>query len=143
MAIYTIGYEGKTLEGFLEDLERHQIKTLIDVRQLPLSRKKGFSKNKLRDALESHSKGYLHLKSLGCPKDVRDAYKADGSWQKYTTLFKKHLESQSEALGELATLASDNNCALMCFEANAKQCHRLFVADRIKSDTGMDVVHIR
>jgi len=61
------------------------VKTVVDVRELPLSRKKGFSKSAFCDALSAHGIAYLH--ALGCPKPIRNPYKADGNWQTYTRDF--------------------------------------------------------
>jgi len=49
--IATIGYEGTTIDAFIETLQRASITVLIDVREVALSRKKGFSKNQLASAL--------------------------------------------------------------------------------------------
>ena len=49
--IYTIGYEGSDIERFIETLVILKIEAVADVRELPISRKKGFSKNKLRESL--------------------------------------------------------------------------------------------
>jgi len=66
--LYTIGYEGKAVQGFVEDLVRNGIEVLVDVRELPVSRKPGFSKSKLREQVASSGIDYLHLRSLGSPR---------------------------------------------------------------------------
>jgi len=59
--IYTIGYEERTLEEFIEQLKLFNISTLVDIRENPFSRKKGFSKNALAQSLEENGIEYLHL----------------------------------------------------------------------------------
>ena len=71
--LYTVGYEGADLSDFLNTLKVHKIKQIIDVRDLPLSRKRGFSKNALAAALAKIGITYLHLKALGDPKPGREA----------------------------------------------------------------------
>jgi uncharacterized protein (DUF488 family) len=63
--LYTIGYEGQTVEAFLQRLLAQGVLALIDVRELPLSRKPGFSKNALASALQRHGIEYIHMPALG------------------------------------------------------------------------------
>ena len=78
MNIYTIGYEGLDLDGFLALLRKHGVETVVDIRELPLSRKPGFSKTVLGDTLNVSGKEYVHIPELGCPKPVRNTYRHDG-----------------------------------------------------------------
>jgi uncharacterized protein (DUF488 family) len=79
---------------------------------------------------------------LGCPKHVRDRYKIDGNWQQYTKGFLRHLSNQTEAIEELAAIASDSSCALLCFETDYRFCHRSFVADAVGCHSGGEVRHL-
>jgi hypothetical protein len=87
--LFTLGYEGLTIEAFITRLQTAQVKTVVDVRELPLSRKKGFSKTAFCAALATHGIAYLHAPALGCPKPIRNQYKANGNWQTYTRDFLK------------------------------------------------------
>jgi uncharacterized protein (DUF488 family) len=142
-AICTIGYEGIDIDAFLPLLRENGIETVVDVRELPLSRKPGFSKKRLSAALDRDGLGYIHLPELGCPKLIRSRYRADGNWRRYKNGFAKHLDTQHAAIAKLASLAASSNCALLCFEANFNRCHRSMVADAVKGVTGMRVSHIR
>ena len=143
MTIYTIGYEGIDIQQFFMLLKEHGIETVVDVRELPLSRKPGFSKKILAAALNLSGLEYTHLADLGCPKSIRDRYRADADWQRYKVGFLKYLKTQKDAIEELATLANSSNCALLCFEADFNYCHRSMVADAVKQQSGMRVSHIR
>lgn len=143
MTIYTIGYEGIDIEQFFMLLREHGIETVVDVRELPLSRKPGFSKKILAAALNLSGFEYTHLADLGCPKPIRDRYRSDADWRRYKEGFLKYLKTQEDAIEELATLASSSNCALLCFEADFNYCHRSMVADAVKQRSGMRVSHIR
>ena len=80
MKIFTIGYEGVTMDEFLAALKGAGVEQVIDVRALPLSRRPGFSKNILAATLKDNGIGYVHLKALGTPKPGRDAAKK-GDWR--------------------------------------------------------------
>lgn len=131
MNIYTIGYEGTTVESLLDELDRNFIQTLIDVRYVPLSRKAGFSKNALANLLDIRGIDYRHVKSLGCPSIIRDRYKEDGDWGAYSDSFLKYLETQERAVEDLLPLVESSNCCLLCFERDPNFCHRKFVAERL------------
>ncbi len=74
MKLYTFGYEGLDLDAFLARLGAAGVCQVVDVRELPLSRKKGFSKRALAAALAAHDIEYLHMPALGCPKPIRARY---------------------------------------------------------------------
>jgi len=141
--LFTIGYEGLSFERFLALLTEHGVEALVDVRELPLSRKAGFSKKVLARQLADAGIDYVHIAKLGCPKVVRNAYREDNDWAEYTKGFMEHLNEQHEALVELATLARKRTSALMCFEADYQQCHRNMVANAVAADTCMGVTHLR
>ncbi len=142
MNVYTVGYEGLELEGFLRQLRRAGIKMLVDVRDLPLSRKRGFSKTALAEGLGGAGMSYLHVRSLGCPKAIRDQYRADGDWKAYTAAFLKNLRKQSQAVRELADLCENQPAALLCYEADAALCHRTYVARAVAAVSSVSVMHI-
>jgi hypothetical protein len=82
--IITFGYEGLSLEAFIARLRAAGVETVVDVRANPLSCKRGFSKRSLAAALEEAGFVYVHMPVMGCPKPVRDRYKQDADWPKYT-----------------------------------------------------------
>ncbi len=75
MKVFTIGYEGATMDGFIAALDTAGVRQVIDVRALPLSRRPGFSKSSLAASLAAAGIAYVHLKALGTPKPGRDAAK--------------------------------------------------------------------
>lgn len=140
--LYTCSYEGQNIDGFLKRLRDVGVKTLVDVRELPLSRKAGFSKTALAAALSTQGIAYAHMPQLGCPKDIRDRYKADGNWARYTLDFNRHLARQIAAVTELAHIAGATATALLCFEADFNRCHRTFVARAATVAGAPTVAHI-
>jgi uncharacterized protein (DUF488 family) len=140
--LYTIGYEGMTAESFIGRLQSAGVQTLVDVRELPLSRKAGFSKKALSQTLAECGIAYAHMPALGCPKPIRDRYKTDGDWQQYTAAFKKYLATQHVAVSELAKIGTATTAALMCFEADYARCHRTYVARAANLAGAPAVAHI-
>ena len=143
MKIYTVGYEGLDIDSFLSLLAENDIETVVDVREMPLSRKPGFSKKSLASVLNLSGREYVHMVDLCCPKLVRDRYREDGNWKRCTEGFMKHLKTQDDAIAELSALAATSNCALLCYEADSNFCHRSMVASAVKDYCGARVAHIK
>lgn len=142
MTVFTIGYEGLDIDAFMSLLAEHGIETVVDVRELPLSRKPGFSKKALAGVLNLSGYEYVHMVELGCPKLVRDRYREDGNWKRYTDGFLKYLKTQEVAIAELSELANSSSCALLCYEADFNFCHRSMVANAVREHCGANVEHI-
>lgn len=142
MTIFTIGYEGLHIDTFMSLLAEHGIETVVDIRELPLSRKRGFSKKALASTLNLSGLEYVHMVDLGCPRPVRDRYRADGNWKHYTDGFLKYLKTQKAAIADLSDLVNSSNCALLCYEADFNFCHRSMVANAVREHCGADVEHI-
>ncbi len=142
MLLFTLGYEGLNLNQFLQLLDDNEVQTLIDVRQRPLSRKPGFSQTALRAALLVEGRRYIHMRALGCPQDVRDAFKTNDDWAQYTRDYKEYLETQAPLVQALGRRAERERCCLMCFEADANFCHRSFVAEAVREVSGATVAHL-
>ena len=125
MTIFTIGYEGTTMDAFLAALKEARVEQVIDVRALPLSRRPGFSENSLAATLKDAGIGYVHLKALGTPKPGRDAAKK-GDWRTMEAIYAGQLElpeAQAEA-AKMRALAAEKRSAVLCFERDAHHCHR-------------------
>lgn len=142
MPVFTIGYEGLAIDDFVSLLSEHGIETVVDIRELPLSRKPGFSKKALANLLNLSGLEYVHMVELGCPRSVRDGYRADGDWKRYTTGFLNHLETQKDAIASLAGIVESSVCALLCYEADFNFCHRSMVADAVNKHCGAKIEHI-
>jgi uncharacterized protein (DUF488 family) len=138
--ISTIGYEGATIQEFVATLQLASVAIVIDVRAVPLSRKKGFSKNGLAEHLHRCGISYIHLKGLGDPKEGREAARA-GNHALFLKIFGRHMRSAvaQEALTQAEDLVRAQNACLMCFEAEHEKCHRMIVASQLAHSTGLKV----
>jgi len=142
--LMTIGYEGAELDDFIATLRAAGVETLIDVRQAPISRRPGFSKNALRQALTDAGIGYEHLIGLGNPKPGRDAAKA-GRRDEFERIFGAHMDTAhfAEHLRHAAHIALHARSCLMCYERDVAGCHRRFVADALAGELGVGQRHLR
>jgi len=140
--LYTFGYEGLDIDAFISRLHEVGIQTILDVRELPLSRKKGFSKSSFSERLSDANVGYLHAPTLGCPKEIRDRYRKDSDWAEYTRAFQAYMVSQVAATRELVKLSKATATCLVCFEAEYTMCHRTYVARAALAQGGLPVMHL-
>ena len=136
----TIGYEGKTVEEFLDQLGAAGVALLIDVRAVAASRRPGFSKTALAGALRERGIDYLHLRPLGTPKAGRDAAR-NGRIAEMRAIYEEQLETPEAALAMETAFAAagERHTALLCFEADAASCHRAMVAERLVARGGFEV----
>ncbi|MEI9986983.1 MAG: DUF488 domain-containing protein [Aliidongia sp.] len=141
--IFTIGYEQASLADFLRALQAAGVTRLVDVRDLPQSRRAGFSKRQLSAAAAEIGIDYVHLKPLGTPKEGRVAHHSGDQatfWRIVETQLAKP-EAQA-ALEELAALARERPSCLVCFEADWRNCHRARVVDLLAERHGFTAQHL-
>jgi uncharacterized protein (DUF488 family) len=136
LTLFTVGYQGHTIETFLDVLMAHGIAHVIDVRQLPFSRKPDFSKKRLTVHLAAVGIEYTHLVQLGTPKVLRDDVRRTHDYEAFFQAMDALIAAQPEALQIALSLARAQPSALLCFEANQAECHRLSVAHAIEQLRG-------
>lgn len=139
--LMTVGYEKTSLEDFIATLKAAKVTTLLDVREIPISRRKGFSKRALSDAVIAVGIEYRHERDLGSPKPMREQLHADKDYSRFFKSFASYLKSQRSLLKSLAE-ELDGGVALMCFERDAATCHRSIVARHLEHLTGLTTNHI-
>jgi uncharacterized protein (DUF488 family) len=139
----TIGYEGKTLDEFLGELGEAGVEILIDVRAVAASRRPGFSKTALSNALREQGIDYLHLRPLGTPAAGREAARA-GRIAEMNHIYAGQLETPEAglALEQALAAAGARHAALLCYEKQACDCHRTLLAQRMLERAKFDVVDI-
>lgn len=134
--LYTIGYEGSTQAALLQTLVYHDVQTVLDIRELPQSRKPGLSKTALSLAAAGYGMQYAHLRALGTPRDIRYQRKIDHDEAAFRAGFLTYLATQDAAMEALVERAGRERCCLLCYEADVQQCHRLLVAERAAQMSG-------
>ncbi|WP_420797777.1 DUF488 family protein [Halorhodospira halochloris] len=107
--------------------------TIIDVRASPHSRRREFAFKHLARELPGAGIGYESWPVLGAPQVARDAAKA-GDAQRFYQLYASHLEEPKtqDALHSLAERAVTEAVALLCYERDPAECHRLLIAERLE-----------
>jgi len=130
--LFTIGYEGKSIEGFINSLIHNGIRLLCDVRKNSLSRKFGFSKSKLEHIANIAGIKYVHLPDLGIESDKRKPLDSPDDYRVLFEDYSKTLPSLNVHLDHISTLLQTNiRIALMCYENDATMCHRHVIRDYI------------
>ncbi|MFN8297967.1 MAG: DUF488 domain-containing protein [Chitinophagales bacterium] len=144
--LFTIGYEGISLEEYLNRLLKNDVKVLVDVRMNPLSMKFGFSKTLLKKYCESLDIKYLHFPNLGVQSELRQSLNTQTDYDELFAIYrKKNLKENIDDQRLLLKLLQENKrIALTCFEANICQCHRKHLADSIQTfpEFSYEVKHI-
>lgn len=138
--LITIGYEGADASDFLATLELAGVTTLLDIREMAMSRRKGFAKTALRQGLASVGIDYVHEPRLGSPKAIRHQLRDDGDYAKFFREFGRYLKTQHGLLEQLASELK-GTVALLCFERDHAVCHRRAVADALRAITGIEPKH--
>ena len=131
--LYTIGYEGISLEAYLNKLIKHDIKVLVDVRNNPMSQKFGFSKSQLIRYCEGLHIEYVHFGEVGIESEYRQELKSQADYDYLFDTYKAKTLPKSVATQQkiLELLIAKKRIALTCFEANICQCHRKHLAEAI------------
>lgn len=132
--LVTIGYEGRSLEGYLNLLLKDSVTLLCDVRRNPLSRKYGFSKSTLRTACEGMGIRYEHLPELGIASEERRELNTQTDYDALFVVYEREtLPKQGEALAKIRDWIQKEHqrVALTCYEAQSCQCHRHCVAEAL------------
>jgi uncharacterized protein (DUF488 family) len=142
--LFTIGYElHRSPSTLIDALREAGVQRLVDVRELPLSRRRGFSKTALASALEEAGIDYEHVRELGNSKPYRDLYKA-GRVDEGVQHYRAHLHNGSyPALVELGDTLHDTPTCLLCFEVDHDVCHRSVIVEALDDRLDeLDVVHL-
>ena len=136
--IFSIGYEGKTIDRFLNELVQNNISLLIDVRRNAFSMKKGFSKNQIKNYLKNAGISYLHLPALGVESEKRKNLETKADYGALFKEYKRSLPSKKDEILRIEELGNKQKIALMCFEADKNFCHRGVLSNFLS----LEVVHL-
>lgn len=141
--VYTIGYEGKSIDGFLNLVLEQGIEIVVDIRANPVSRKYGFSGRRLCEMCERMGFGYHHAKALGIPSAARAELGDYASYQRLMGRYETEmLPARKGEVESLAELMQGKPSVLVCVERDVSCCHRSRLANAIAKETGMRVVHL-
>jgi len=136
--VCTLGYEGRSLEGYLNQLIKDGVTLLCDVRRNPLSRKYGFSKKTLAKGCDGVGLRYEHLPDLGIASEDRRGLNVQADYDALFAVYEREtLPRQGTALAKIRAWVEDGQrVALTCFERLPEQCHRHCVAAALEQAFG-------
>jgi uncharacterized protein (DUF488 family) len=131
--LFTIGYEGRALDELIVILSAHRIERVLDIRELPLSRRPGFSKTPLGTALGAAGIEYVHMRQAGNPfRREKDEIPRSRLLAKYA----RHLARTEDVVDAVVDAVRGRRVALLCYEAEPGDCHRSILAPRIAERLG-------
>jgi len=139
-AIFSIGYQGRSVDRFFEVLLQNVADTLVDVRRNAFSMKYGFSGNTLDRVSRAMAMQYLHLPALGIESSKRRDLRTQSDYDRLLDDYENTvLPSRQDELDSLRQLVSEQHrIALMCYEEKPQQCHRTRIANRLAEMSGVD-----
>lgn len=133
--VFTIGYEQARQEVVVDALRAAGVTLLADIRYLPLSRRPGFSKSSLAAAVTEAGIAYRHFRHLGTPADGRAAARR-GDHAELRRIYSGQLElpEAMAQMAELRAIAEEQPVALLCYEREARECHRRLLVAELFAD---------
>ena len=141
LAIYSLGYEGLSIDAFLDVILKAAIRIAIDSRNNPISRKYGFSKAVLAGKCSDVGIEYYHFPELGIPSEVRRQIQDKNAlWDLYA---KEIIPGKPEILRSIASICKADPSVLICFEEKPEDCHRHIMARELSRRTSLPVIHYR
>lgn len=142
-AVYTVGYEGRSVDAFFNHLLQEGIRVVVDVRANPVSRKYGFSGLRLGEFCKKLRLEYRHMPSLGIPSTERAGLNGFASYQRLLNRYEQvMLPDRSTEVKDLGRLMRQRPSVLVCVEKDVRCCHRSRLAEAVAQATGLDVVHL-
>ena len=142
--LFTVGYQGDRVSNLIQKLKQLKIKTIVDVRENPVSRKPEFSKLQLNNELKKEGIHYLHYQELGTPRPLRDYLIHNKDYDAFFSRYKDYILEYKDSLDDLVELGTKEKICLLCFEKDVMQCHRKVIADYLteKHQANINITHI-
>ena len=142
-AVYTAGYEGRSVDAFFNDLLKRGIHVVVDVRANPVSRKYGFSRLRLVEFCKKLGLQYRHVPTLGIPGTARAGLNGFTSYQRLLKRYEEAmLPERSAEVQDVGRLMHRQPSVLVCVEKDVRRCHRSRLAEAVARETGLEVVHL-
>jgi len=138
---YTIGYQGAEAGEVAAELRRRGVSVLIDTRLHPTSRRPEFRRSALAATLEANGIRYLSEPALGVPKRIRPL--ATRRRWLFEAAYGALLQRADGVVAEVVKLARRETVALLCFELEPRECHRLLLSDAMAAAAPLAFTHLR
>ncbi len=139
--LFTLGYEGLTIDSFINKLIANNIQAVIDVRNNPFSMKYGFSRPGFQNYVERAGINYYHFPELGIPSKLRKGLRTTEAYDELFTYYERNILPHNlffiESIKNL--IQEHSRVVLTCFEADYQSCHRHKITDRLTTEPGFNV----
>lgn len=139
-AVFTAGYEGRSVDSFLNLLVQSGIQRLIDVRRNPIARRYGFHRSTLSRLCNRLEIKYVHIPTLGIASDKRRELNSAAD---YRALFADYrsgtLREETKAIREVSSLVMERPSVLVCMEKDPEFCHRSALAEEVSKQTRLSI----
>jgi len=143
IAVYTVGYEGKSVDGFFDGLLRNGIQAILDVRHNPISRKYGFARKSMSEIAKNLGIEYYHFPKLGIPGSERVDLDDFESYQRLLNRYQNEmLPDQTSDIKRLVERLRKKPSALLCMEKDPNCCHRSRLALAASKMSDLPVIHL-
>lgn len=143
IAIYTVGYEGLSIDDFLNRLLKTGIKRVIDVRSNPISRRYGYHECTFMRLCNSVGIEYTHVSELGIPSSERSSLSNPSDYERLFARYRQTtLNAHPEAICKVARMLRDGPSVLVCREADPAFCHRALLAQALQMFVDLPIVHL-
>lgn len=139
--IFSVGYEGKSMNYLIDLLIDNNITELVDVRNHAFSWNKDFSMKYLSESLAAVGIRYVNLPRLGAPKEIRVEIKENNDPEKFFYEYSVWLKSNTPYLDMLDVFARQRKTAMMCLEADYRNCHRKILGEKLH-ERGYEVIQL-
>jgi uncharacterized protein (DUF488 family) len=133
--LFTIGYQGRDLAAFVRLLMDRGVRTVVDVREHPTSRRPGFAKSPLSAAVTEAGIAYVHIREAGNPFRHEE-----GTVEEILALYAAHLDAHPAIVERVVAAVRPATSVLLCFERNPRDCHRTPLAERVSPSLKLSVV---
>jgi uncharacterized protein (DUF488 family) len=142
-AVYTAGYEGLSIDAFLNLLVVSGIRRLIDVRNNPIARRYGFHKSTLDRLTSRLGIDYVHLPELGILSADRQGLTDQNAYDRlFDTYENTVLRNETEAIDAVGRLVTESPSVLVCMESKPQCCHRSRLAATVSRRTNLAIQHL-
>jgi len=142
-AVYTAGYEGKSVDAFLDSILRAGVRRVVDVRRNPVARRYGFHGSTLARLCGKLGLDYRHFAELGVPSAERRDLSTKAYYEALLSRYEvTTLRREVGAIREVGHLSAEEPSVLICSEADPSRCHRSRLAEAVSRQTALPVRHL-
>lgn len=141
-AVWTIGYQGRTLDGFIDTLSSASVDMVVDIRSKPVSRKPGFSKGPLSRRLDGSGIQYIHMPKLGMPLDLLNLRSQLADNRVILDAYREGMSNRKDDIDQLCNWTQSLRICFLCFESDATQCHRGIIAEHLQEERQLEDRHL-